>query len=74
VGVRWVITIEAEGGKLPPFEVRVRRWLKRILRAYGLRCVDVREDKRHEGRDRHVGTKARRHEVKDDVPGQMPLF
>ncbi len=39
----WVITLQAEGPG-PHTEIRVRRFLKSALRAYGLRCVRVSEN------------------------------
>lgn len=34
------VTLQADGPG-PPVEVRLRRWLKAALRAWGLRCVRV---------------------------------
>lgn len=35
-----IVTLRAEG-RGPPFEIRLRRALKALLRAYGLRCTAV---------------------------------
>jgi hypothetical protein len=59
----WTITFVAEfGERLPPIEVRVRRFLKFMLRRFGLRCIDVSD-----------GSPKPRPQQSDD-PDQMPLF
>ena len=42
---RWTITIRDAGGTDVPATVRLRKLLKVMLRAFGLRCTDIREVK-----------------------------
>jgi len=40
---KFVITVRAEGPG-PPVPIRLRRLLKTMLRAYGVRCVSIRPE------------------------------
>ncbi len=40
---RYVLELEATDDDPPPDGVRLRKLLKRLLRCYGLECLDVRE-------------------------------
>jgi hypothetical protein len=37
-----ILTIVTTGQHLVPYEVRLRRAMKCLLRSYGLRCIDIR--------------------------------
>jgi hypothetical protein len=41
---RFTLTLQAEPGPWPPAEVRLKRLLKCILRAYGFRATSIREE------------------------------
>lgn len=47
---RYIITIEAMPVRpgMAPAEIRLRQALKLLLRAFRLKCVDVREENQHQ--------------------------
>lgn len=51
---RFIITLEAADDRNPPPIVRLRRLLKGCLRIYGLRAVEVREEKSNKELPREI--------------------
>jgi hypothetical protein len=59
---RWLIVIEPEPGhpmEAVPFQARVRLWLKRGLRVYGIKAHDVKTAVNNTATDRKGDSKCR---------------